>query len=322
MNIRRMRIVLVLVSAVMVLGALDARPQDDGRFPPFITPNKDYFVTRIGVLPEIEASSYRLEIKGLVQTPKKFTLEELRAMPMTELTLTVECIGNGAGGPLVSTAVWKGVLLRDLLKSLGVNERATGVRYESADAYYSSHTMAQVRDNGIMVALLMNGEPIPRLHGFPVRILNPGFYGVKQPAWITSIEVIDRPMKDYWEDGGWDCSLPMAVDSLFFFPQASVVVKRAKPLKLGGAAFGGTRVARVDLTTDGGKSWTEASIVKRMEADNVWVFWEAELVFPSVGGYVVRARATDIRGRSQPETDPEAFDGTNEWAALKVKVKK
>jgi DMSO/TMAO reductase YedYZ molybdopterin-dependent catalytic subunit len=173
-----------------------------------------------------------------------------------------------------------------------------------------------------MVALYMNGEPIPQLHGFPVRILNPGFYGVKQPAWITSIAVIDKPMKDYWEDSGWDCSPPIAVDSTFFFPKDPATVKGDEPLKLGGAAFGGTRVARVELTSDRGRTWKEASIVKKMDADHVWVFWEAELTFPAAGDYLVQARATDIRGRSQPENDPDPADGTDEWPALRVKVKK
>lgn len=322
MSIKRMRIALIFVPVIMVLAALYGRPQDNSRFPPFITPNTDYFVTRIGALPKIEPSSYRLEIKGLVQTPKKLTLEELYAMPMKELTLTVECIGNRAGGSLVSTAVWKGVLLHDILKSLGMSEAATGVRYEAADSYFASHTMAQVRDNGVMVALYMNGVPIPQLHGFPVRILNPGFYGVKQPAWITSIAVIDKPMKDYWEDSGWDCSPPIAVDSTFFFPKDPATVKRNEPLKLGGAAFGGTRVARVELTSDGGKTWKEASIVKKMDADHVWVFWEAELIFPAAGDYLVQARATDIRGHSQPENDPDPANGTDEWPTLRVKVKK
>ncbi len=322
MNDKRMRVALISVSAVMALAVLYGRPQDKGRFPPFITPNKDYFVTRIGALPKIEPSSYRLEVKGLVRTPKKLTLQELYAMPMKELTLTVECIGNGAGGSLLSTAVWKGVPLQDILKSLGASETATGVRYEAADSYFASHTMAQVRDNGVIVALYMNGEPIPSLHGFPVRILNPGFYGVKQPAWITSIEVIDKPMKDFWEDSGWDCSPPIAVDSTFFFPKDPATVKPDEPLKLGGAAFGGTRVARVELTSDGGKTWKETSIVKKMDADHVWVFWEAELVFPAAGDYLVQARATDIRGHSQPENDPDPADGTDEWPALRVKVKK
>jgi hypothetical protein len=322
MSKKRTVVISSLIPAMAVIAVLFGGIQDKSGFPPFITPNADYFVTRIGALPKIEPSSYRLEIKGLVRTPKMLTLEELYALPMKEITLTVECIGNGAGGPLLSTAVWKGVPLFDLLSSLGISEKATGVRYESADSYYASHTMGQVKDNGVLVALYMNGEPIPRLHGFPVRIVNPGFYGVKQPAWITSIEVIDRPMKDYWEDGGWDCSPPMPADSTFFFPKEGTVVKANEPLEFGGAAFGGTRIARVDLTFDHGKTWKEASIVKKVDADNVWVFWECALTFPAAGDYLVRARATDIHGHSQPETDPDAANGTDEWPARKVKVKK
>jgi DMSO/TMAO reductase YedYZ molybdopterin-dependent catalytic subunit len=311
---------LVAVSAVLT--AMGAGSEDRPGFPPFITPIKDYFVTRIGVLPKIVPSTYRLEIKGLVRTAKELSLEELYAMPMKEMTLTVECIGNGAGGPLLSTAVWKGIPLYDLLTSLGVSEKATGVRYESADSYYASHTMAQIKGNGVLVALFMNGEPIPPLHGFPVRIVNPGFYGVKQPAWITSIEAIDRPMKDYWEDGGWDCSPPMPADSTFFFPKEGASVKTGESLKLGGAAFGGTRITRVELTFDRGRTWKEATIVKTMDADHVWVFWAAELTFPAAGDYLVQARATDVGGHSQPETDPDAADGTDEWPSLSVKVKK
>jgi len=304
------------------LFAFVGRGQEAGPFPPFITPNADYFITRIGVQPRIRAADYRLEVKGLVKAPRKFTLAELAALPMQERTLTVECIGNGAGESLVSTAVWKGVPLYDLLMSLGLSGSATGVRYECADQYYASHTMDQIRKNGVLAALFMNGEPIPPVHGFPLRIVNPGYYGVKQPAWVLSIEAIGKPMKDYWEDSGWDCSPPIAVDSKFFFPKSPAAVKAGRPLEIGGAAFGGTRVARVELTFDQGKTWKEAPIVKRLDADHVWVFWETTLAFPAAGDYLVRARATDASGHSQPENDPNPWDGTDEWPTLKVSVKK
>lgn len=103
-----------------------------------------------------------------------------------------------------------------------------------------------------------NGEPIPPLHGFPVRILNPGYFGVKQPAWVTSIEVVDIPMKDYWEDRGWDCSPPMGVGSIIFRPIGSAEVAAGKALHVTGAAFGGARVATVELTSEKGNSWTTA----------------------------------------------------------------
>ena len=321
---RRTMFAVAGVAAVALLSLLSCASSGyavkEGGFPDFVTSAESYYVTRIGDIPSITADTYRLEVGGLVDNPRSFTLEELYAMDTQELPLTVECIGNSPDGPLVSTAVWKGFRLAKLLDSLGVQDGATGVRYESADGYYASHTMEQVRTNGILVALYMNGEPIPPLHGFPVRILNPGYFGVKQPAWVTRIEVIDRPMKDYWEDRGWDCSPPMGIDSVIFTPGRTASVSRGEPMRLTGAAFGGTRVARVELTTDEGKTWSEARIVRKMDADNVWVFWEAELTFAEAGNYTVNIRATDIHGNSQQETDPNRYDGTNDWPLARVKV--
>jgi DMSO/TMAO reductase YedYZ molybdopterin-dependent catalytic subunit len=314
-------ILLVLITATITVAcSTDKFAVKSGGFPDFVTSNENYYVTRIGEVPQIDASTYTLEVKGLVDRPTSFSLKELYAMELIELPLTVECIGNSPSGPLVSTAVWKGFRLYDLLQSLGIHEEATGVRYQAADGYYASHTMEQLRDNGVLVALYMNGEPIPPLHGFPVRILNPGYFGVKQPAWVTSIEAIDMPMKDYWEDRGWDCSPPMDIDSIIFQPARSAEIAAGKALHITGAAFGGTRVAGVELTTDSGKSWTKADIVKSMDADNVWVFWEAEMVFPEPGRYTVNVRATDVHGNSQIESDPDRYDGANDWPLIRVTV--
>ena len=100
----------------------------------------------------------------------------------------------------------------------------------------------------------MNGEVIPPRHGFPLRILNLGHYGFKQPAWVTEIEANDRSVNYYWEDKGWDCSLPIAVDCKFFFLKKSATVHIGEGLEFGGAAYGGTCIVRVELTTDGGKT--------------------------------------------------------------------
>ena len=195
------RLIVVLLGVVLVIGCATAQKQV-ARFPDFVTANDDYFVTRIGEVPQIDAESYRLKIFGKVLQPTTSTLDELYQLEMVELPLTVECIGNSTNGTLVSTAVWKGFYLYDLLMSLGLDETATGVRYKAADGYYASHTLEQLKANKIAGALYMNDQVIPPKHGFPLRFLNPGFHGVKQPAWVTEVEVIDRPVKDYWEDRG------------------------------------------------------------------------------------------------------------------------
>lgn len=292
-----------------------------GEFPDFITKNEDYFVTRIDEVPQIDADTYRLKITGLVDSPAAFTLEELQNLELFELPLTVECIGNSAQGSLVGTAVWKGFKLYDLLEGLGLDESATGVKYLAADGYYASHTLEQIKDNQVLGALFMNGVVLPPIQGFPLRMLNPGFYGVKQPAWVTEIEVIDRPLEDYWNDRFWDVSPPMDVDSKFFFPRNNITVAPGTTLEIGGTAYGGTRIAGIDVTTDGGLTWQAAEIVESMDSDNVWVFWKTAVVFDRPGTYTLNSRARDMHGNMQPEKDDDFLDGTNNWPTLRVNVK-
>jgi Mo-co oxidoreductase dimerisation domain/Oxidoreductase molybdopterin binding domain len=181
--------------------------------------------------------------------------------------------------------------------------------------------MDQIKNNGVIGALFMNGDTLPPEQGFPLRILNPGYYGVKQPAWVVAIEVSGQPPSDYWADNGWDVSPPIAIDSKIFFPSSDTVIAPGDTLYIGGAAYGGTRVAKVEVTTDSGVTWKTADIVKSMDADNVWVFWLAKLTFMQSGAIRISARATDIHGSSQPQTDTTSLNGTNDWPWIDVSVK-
>ncbi|MHA2179684.1 MAG: molybdopterin-dependent oxidoreductase, partial [Candidatus Thorarchaeota archaeon] len=276
-------IVVVVVSVSLIIIDPLSGGQSEEEFPDFITSNEDYFVTRIGTVPEIDRDTYQLEIMGLIDNPTSFSLDELQSLNLTELPLTIECIGNNEDGPLIGTAVWKGFSLFDLLETLGISETATGVRYLAADGYFASHTMDQLENNGILGALYMNGVEIPPLHGFPLRILNPGYHGVKQPAWVIEIEVIDRPLEDYWDDFGWDTSPPMEIDSKIFFPTGTTSIGVNQILRVGGAAFGGTRVKLVEYTIDDGSTWSNATIIQQLDADNVWVFWELSVSYSTRG---------------------------------------
>jgi DMSO/TMAO reductase YedYZ molybdopterin-dependent catalytic subunit len=289
-------------------------------YPDFITPNKDYFITRIGNVPEVNADSFRLEITGLVATPRSFSLHELMALPLVTMPLTIECIGNSPNNDYVGTALWKGFRLYDLLASLGLDSGATGVKYRCADGYYASNTMDQIKNNNSIGALFMNGVPIPPEQGFPLRMLSPGFYGAKQPAWVVAIEVTGQPLSDYWADRGWDVSPPMAVDSKIFFPLSGAMAAAGETLYVGGAAYGGTRIAGVEVTADNGTTWTDAEIVKSMDLDNVWVFWLAKLVPMQAGEMGINSRATDIHGSTQPAVDSSSLDGSNDWPFVTVSI--
>jgi DMSO/TMAO reductase YedYZ molybdopterin-dependent catalytic subunit len=315
-----------LLAIVLLVGCSQTDSDDDASepttddFPDFITSNDDYYVTRIGALPTIEEEDYELSVTGLVDSPSTFTLADLEALPQDEITLTIECIGRSVDGQLVSTAVWGGFDLYAFLQSLGLQDGVTGVRYVGADGYYASHTLDQLQNNGLIGALTMNGEPIPVLHGYPLRILNPGYYGVKQPAWVTEIELIDMPVNDYWEDRDWDCSPPMAVDSTFFFPADGDEVSVDEPLLVGGAAFGGTRIDTVEISLDGGATWEQAEIVDSMDVDDVWVFWEASVDHDGPGDLQITARATDQDGVIQPFVDDDRYDGQSTSPSITVTV--
>jgi DMSO/TMAO reductase YedYZ molybdopterin-dependent catalytic subunit len=315
-------IAVVVVSVLLISTNLLSIEQNDGssEFPDFITKNEDYFVTRIGSVPEINRDTYQLEIKGLIDNPTSFSLDELQSLNLTELPLTVECIGNNNNGKLIGTAVWKGFNVFDLLGTLGLSEDATGVKYRAADGYFASHTLEQLESNGVLGAVYMNDVEIPPVQGFPLRILNPGYYGVKQPAWVIEIEVIDRPLEDYWDDFGWDTSPPMDIDSHIFFPDGSTSISVNQNLEVGGCAFGGTRVKLVEYTIDDGSTWNNAQIVQQIDADNVWVFWEIDVSFSNVGQITLQIRATDINDNQQTRTDSNYRDGTSAWPQLIINV--
>ncbi len=286
---------------------------DEAGFPDFFTDNDSFFETHISSVPDIDPDTFVLSVSGEVEQPTEFTLADLDLLPRTSVPQTLECIGNGAGGSAVSTATWEGFSLWDLLVSVGIHEDATAVRYDAADGYFASHTLEEVRDLGVIGALTMNSEPIPPRHGYPLRFVFPGYYGVKNPGWVTSIEVVDEQTPDFWENVGWDCAPPMHVDSRFFFPASLTALESGVPFDVGGAAWGGTRIDQVELSADGGQTWLPTEIVQGGDLDHVWVFWQVTLTLSEDGEVKLRARATDSSGNVQPEIDDDYSDGTNTW---------
>jgi hypothetical protein len=117
-----------------------------------------------------------------------------------------------------------------------------------------------------------------------------------------------------------NASRGVAVHSKIFFPQNNTTVQTGVPLEIGGAAFGGTRIAAVEITTDGGNNWQQSEIVQSMDADNVWLFWKAIVVFRKPGAYTVHCRATDIHGNAQPENDLDSLNGTNSWPSVTIQA--
>jgi hypothetical protein len=299
----------------------EPKPSDPAvDFPPFITPLDTYFEYSIGHTPAIDSASYQLEIAGAVDTPAAFTLDELRKLELQEKTLTIECIGNPVNGSLIGNARWKGFKLYDLLSNLGLQEGARTVKYICADGYYTYNTLSELKNAEVLGALYMNDEPIPAAYGFPLRIIFPGYFGVRQPGWIVRIEVLESGPEDYWTKSGWKTYSPMAPDSKIFFPYSNTNVVLGDSVKIGGAAFGARRIAAVEITLDDGLSWIPANLEQKVDADYVWVFWEAVIKTQNAGPLKIRSRATALDGSVQPRDDSDVSDGYNSWPVLNITV--
>ncbi len=334
-----MKNILVFLFCVLLLIGCDSQtstaPKDDDTnstsdeiqllYPDFITKNDDYFITRIDDVPEITAENYMLTVIGIGETELSFSLDDLLKLEMVEFPLTIECIGNPANGSLLGTAYWKGFKIYDFLKSIGMTDLVGGVMYTAADDYFASHTLDQIKNNNVIGALFMNGEPIPPLHGFPLRIINPGYYGVKQPAWVTTIKILSSEeiktyINDFWAPG-WVVSTPIETDCKIFFPDNGTQIQSGDSLAVGGAAYGSTRISKVEISIDSGESWQNTDIIKSMDADNVWVFWYKSIIPPDTGAFTILARATDVNGNVQQRHDLLTFDGNTELPYITVNVK-
>jgi hypothetical protein len=193
----RYRIVLVVVLVLMagttawvVNGVLT---EDE------ITPNDEFFVVKIGATPEIDGDTWTLTITGLVENETVLTLEQLRAMPAKEEKVTLKCVD----GPS-DTAVWKGVPLGHVLDMVGVEDGADEVLFRASDGYDSSLTIEDAYADDVLLCYEMNGEVLPKDHGYPLRVVVPGKWGYKWVKWVYRIEVIDYDHKGYWESRGWD----------------------------------------------------------------------------------------------------------------------
>jgi DMSO/TMAO reductase YedYZ molybdopterin-dependent catalytic subunit len=289
-------------------------------FPPFITPNDLYFDTRLDGIPAINSEAYRLKISGAIDHPSTYTLRDLLGMDLVKRTLTVECIGNLANGPLLGTAEWRGFRVYDLLYNLGIQEDATTVKYKSADGYFTFNTLEELKNNKVLGALYMNDESIPPLYGYPLRIIFPGYFGVRQPGWIVEIELLETGPEDYWSGSGWKSDSSMAVDSKIFFPTSKSRFALGDSIRIGGAALGARRISKVEVTLDEGNTWIPATIRQSLDEDFVWLFWEVTVTPLKAGDLRIRSRATAEDGSVQPESDNNYLDGINSWPSVSVTV--
>jgi len=287
--------------------------------PPEVTPNGQFYqISKNFFDPTVDVGKWTLDVKGSVSKPLKLTLDEFKkAAPAVERYQTFECISNEVGGDLIGNAKWKGVRVKDLLALAEVKPGAKTVIWHAADGYTESIPLEIATDPLTLLAYEMNGEPIPQKHGAPVRVLLINRYGMKQPKWLTTIEVSTqeyRSTKGYWEQQGWSQDAYVKVNSAF-----RVETKEGAELALGGWAFAGNRgISKVEFSPDAGKTWLPAA-VKEALGENTWQFWSATWTPPKPGDYTIQVRASDGKGALQPaEPKPTLPDGGQGYHTVKV----
>ena len=262
--------------------------------------------------PKLSAEKWRLNVSGLVKSPRQYTLTELQAKPRNDLEATMVCISNAVGGGLIGNAIWNGFRLRDLLQEVGIDSKARFINWKAADGYTESLPLAQALEDDVLLVYGMNNEPLSQKHGFPLRVLIPGRLGMKQPRWITEIELSDKEIMGYWVERGWSKTAYAQTMSRIDSPdELAVNLKAVSILEMRGIAFAGSKtITKVEVSSDGGQTWREAELLPR-RSSHAWQQWRTDWT-PKAGSYQLAVRAY-ANGVMQPEEErdalPEASSG-------------
>jgi DMSO/TMAO reductase YedYZ molybdopterin-dependent catalytic subunit len=305
----------------------------------WVTPTRLFFVRNHFAVPPLDVADWRLSVEGRVKQARAWTWDELQDLPERTVFATVECAGNGRsflaqrqagvqwGAGAVGHAEWTGVPLKLVLERSGLEADAVEVLFEGADVstepdhpapmpFQRSLPLAKALHPDTLLALRMNGEILDPLHGHPLRLFVPGWYGVASVKWLRRIEVVNQPFRGYFQsvkytvqrrtEHGLETEIvgPMMPKSEIIRPRAGDVLGLGGNRLFGVSWAGEDSVSRVEVSTDGGATWSEAMLMGP-QAPYSWTLWEYLWEAVSPGEYTILVRTTSSRGRVQPaEHDP------------------
>jgi DMSO/TMAO reductase YedYZ molybdopterin-dependent catalytic subunit len=287
---------------------------------PFVTPNSDFYRIDTALLvPQVSPDHWRLKVHGMVDRELELTFADVLARPMIERDVTLSCVSNEVGGSLVGNAVWRGPRLADLLDEAGVQPGATQLFSTSADGWTCGSPVSAIMDGrDALLAVAMNGEPLPIAHGFPVRLVVPGLYGyVSATKWVVDLKLTTFDDVAYWVPRGWAQQAPIKTMSRIDVPRTEQVGAGTVPVA--GVAWAVHRgISKVEVQVDDGP-W-QAARLGTVPSEDSWVQWVLEWD-AEPGDHVLTVRATDGAGQLQPEepADP-APDGAQGWHARRFRV--
>lgn len=288
---------------------------------PFFTPNSDFYrVDTALTLPQVPADQWTLTVHGLVNHPIRLSYHDILAMPLVERDITLSCVSNDVGGPYVSTARWLGVPLSTVLKKAGVQSSATQLLSTSSDGMtIGSPTEIVLDGRDAMLAIAMNGEPLPVEHGFPARLLVPGLFGYASATkWVTDLELTTFAAQPYWVRRGYDRTGPAKTGSRIDLPRPFAQLK-AGPVTVAGIAYDQHRgIGTVQVRFDGGP-WQTADLTTEVNFDT-WRQWRI-MWAATPGTHQIEVRAADTSGNIQPQARTPVFpSGATGWELVVVTV--
>jgi sulfite oxidase len=307
----------------------------------FLTPNDQFFIRNHGDVPQVDPDAYRLHVEGMVARPLALSLAELRALPAHSVAMTLQCAGSrrrelNALQPIdpaeivwdadaIGTAIWTGARLADVLGAAGVQPGAAHAAFagldeahKTQDVFGGSIPIDKALEADVLLAYAMNGEPIPPAHGFPVRVIVPGYIGARSVKWLALVRLQAESSSNYFqtrayrhfppevlrpEDAVWDDAPELGVlplNSVICAPQDGAALAAGQVAVEGFALTGtGARIARVEVSCDDGATWREAAIIER-EGAWAWCFWRADVEL-APGAHILVVRAFDTAGNAQPQ---------------------
>ena len=315
-----------------------------------ITPNDLFYVRNHWKgAPELDVATYRLAVDGEVEHPLSLSYQEIRQMPQRSFQVTFECCGNGpvpeywtkrtrsvmervSGHGIMGNAKWTGVSLAEVLERAGVKQTAVELVFTGADhgpdeeaedppevTYQRSLPIQKAAYPDTLLAYEMNGEVLPPLHGYPLRLVVPGWYGMCSVKWLVGIHVLDHAFEGFYQKerymvrngpgaGSYYTYLTkMKVKSIITNPVPGEKVSPGSYSVAGTAWSGEEEVVKVEISTDAGRTWSEARLMPR--TDHSWYQWEYTWQIPGPGDYVLMSRASNNKGDTQPMDFPNQWDG-------------
>lgn len=284
-----------------------------GSIPP-ITPNDEFYVQSCCGTPSVDPDSWTMVIRDRGTEVATLDRAALLALPGREREHTLECIGTSPSWQQIGNAIWTGLPLQEVLDELGVEVPAEAIemKFTGADGYTTSIPIGDLA-SPVWLVWEMNGEPLPADHGAPARLLTPGRYGTKNPKWITELDLVDEPYLGYWEQRDWSNTAEYNANTLIASP-AMMASLEVGAIRLLGTAFAGTDPAEeVEVSTDGGDTWEQATLDYAPGPD-IWTLWSHDWLPAEPGTYLIQVRLTTrsgaVSGGAEATDRHEGWDGS------------